>query len=315
MIGDSLKLSFSGKEFVLNVDDTLYFTCNSIEEFAQFSETNGLEVVTNENLDGTKHDETINHSIVTDQREKTVQFAETVRVNIDTEEGMPPLSIEMKSPSSRPKQQGDKLKQINKLRGEFDNLALTLQPTRLILPLPLDLIRGFESNDDTPMKTHSVSNLSGGVKVVVTVDTQDLEDVVLVGINANDRPGLLLDISRGLHALGLQLHHTEASVVQNRSLSIWRCEVIDNAELDAEEVRAVLCSLLENEGGAGAAKQRGLSVIRAMVTDNSSLLGKTLDDVNFRSTYKAAIVAVQKKDKTQVETLADIQFESGSYNA
>ena len=126
MIGDSLKLSFSGKEFVLNVDDTLYFTCNSIEEFAQFSETNGLEVVTNENLDGTKHDETINHSIVTDQREKTVQFAETVRVNIDTEEGMPPLSIEMKSPSSRPKQQGDKLKQINKLRGEFDNLTLTL---------------------------------------------------------------------------------------------------------------------------------------------------------------------------------------------
>lgn len=165
------------------------------------------------------------------------------------------------------------------------------------------------------MNSQSVSNLSGGVKVVVTVDTQDLEDVVLVGINANDRPGLLLDISRGLHSLGLQLHHTEASVVLNRSLSIWRCEAIDNAELDAEEVRAVLCSLLENEGGAGAAKQRGLSVIRAVVTDNSSLLEKTLDDINFRATYKAAIIAVQKKDKTQVETLADIRFGSGLYSA
>ncbi|EJK77635.1 hypothetical protein THAOC_00520 [Thalassiosira oceanica] len=213
-----------GQEFVVNVDDTLYFTCTSLEEFAQFCATNGLEVVTNENLDGTKQDETINQKVVTDQREKTVQFAESV---------------------------------------------------------------------------------------VVTVDTQDLEDVVLVGINANDRPGLLLDISRGLHSLGLQLHHTEASVVLNRSLSIWRCEAIDNAELDAEEVRAILCSLLENEGGAGAAKQRGLSVIRAVVTDNSSLLEKTLDDINFRATYKAAIIAVQKKDKTQVETLADIRFGSG----
>lgn len=279
-----------GQEFVVNVDDTLYFTCTSLEEFAQFCATNGLEVVTNENLDGTKQDETINQKVVTDQREKTVQFAESVRIDIDTEEGMPPLSIEMKSLPSRSKQQGDKLQQINKLR---------------------DVIRGFEPDDDTPMNSQSVSNLSGGVKVVVTVDTQDLEDVVLVGINANDRPGLLLDISRGLHSLGLQLHHTEASVVLNRSLSIWRCEAIDNAELDAEEVRAILCSLLENEGGAGAAKQRGLSVIRAVVTDNSSLLEKTLDDINFRATYKAAIIAVQKKDKTQVETLADIRFGSG----
>ena len=147
------------------------------------------------------------------------------------------------------------------------------------------------------------------------IDTQDLDDVVLVAVNANDRPGLLLDISRGLHTLGLQLHHTEASVVLNRSLSIWRCEAIDNAELDAEEVRAVLISLLDNEGGAGAAKQRGLSVIRAVVTDNSSLLEKTLNDINFRATYKAAIVAVQKKDKTQVETLADVRFESGLCNA
>lgn len=106
----------------MNVDDTLYFTCTSLEEFAQFCATNGLEVVTNENLDGTKQDETINQKVVTDQREKTVQFAESVRIDIDTEEGMPPLSIEMKSLPSRSKQQGDKLQQINKLRGEISIL-------------------------------------------------------------------------------------------------------------------------------------------------------------------------------------------------
>ena len=50
------------------------------------------------------------------------------------------------------------------------------------------------------------NKLSGPSKVVVAIDTQDLEDVVIVGINAVDRPGLLLDISRGLHSLGLQLH-------------------------------------------------------------------------------------------------------------
>ena len=110
---------------MLNVDDTLYFTCTSIEEFAQFCATHGLEVVTNENLDGTKkEDNAINQDIFADQREKkTVHFSETVQVgNIDTEEGLPPRSIETKSLSSRPKLQGDKLQQINKLRGEIYNL-------------------------------------------------------------------------------------------------------------------------------------------------------------------------------------------------
>ena len=51
--------------------------------------------------------------------------------------------------------------------------------------------------------------LAGPAKVLVVIDTQDLDDVVIVGINSNDRPGLLLHISRGLHSLGLQLHHTE----------------------------------------------------------------------------------------------------------
>ena len=50
--------------------------------------------------------------------------------------------------------------------------------------------------------------------------------LVLVGINARDRPGLLLDISKGLLRLELQLRHTEAAVVDERSISIWRCEFL-----------------------------------------------------------------------------------------
>ena len=73
------------------------------------------------------------------------------------------------------------------------------------------MIRGYNPSepfadaDTAPRQTM----LAGSAKVLVVIDTQDLEDVVIVGINSNDRPGLLLDISRGLHSLGLQLHHTE----------------------------------------------------------------------------------------------------------
>lgn len=53
-------------------------------------------------------------------------------------------------------------------------------------------------------------------------------------------------------------------------------------------------ALLEIEHGSQAIKQRGLSVIRAIVTKSSALVGKTVGQVDFRKTYKAAIVAVQK---------------------
>ena len=70
-------------------------------------------------------------------------------------------------------------------------------------------------------------------------------------------------------------------------------------------------SLLENEVGVGAAKRRGLSVIRCVVTEQSKLVGKSLEDINFRETYKAAIIAVQKRDKSKVEDLAEVNFVPG----
>ncbi|KAL7547487.1 hypothetical protein ACHAWF_010781 [Thalassiosira exigua] len=149
-------------------------------------------------------------------------------------------------------------------------------------------------------------------------DTTDMQPAVTFASNVEvveneaGQPGLLLDISRGLHNLGLQLHHTEASVIHGRSISTWRCGLIDDgANPDEGEMQAVLTSLLESEGGDGAAKRGGLSVIRAMVTGDSRLCNKTLDGFNFRETYNAAIIAVRKKDKSEVDDWTDVCFAPG----
>mmetsp|Transcript_18082 Transcript_18082/g.51383 ORF Transcript_18082/g.51383 Transcript_18082/m.51383 type:complete len:1343 (+) Transcript_18082:187-4215(+) len=127
-------------------------------------------------------------------------------------------------------------------------------------------------------------------KIVVTSD----QGFVTVGINNNDRPGLLLDISKGLLSLNLTLRHTEAAVVGTRSVSIWRCELLDSEIPDLEEIWSVLNALLESESGILAVKTRGLRVIRAVITKTSTLIGKTASDIDFRRRYKAGIVAVQK---------------------
>lgn len=168
------------------------------------------------------------------------------------------------------------------------------------------MIRGYDPSEpfgEEVNPTPKETILDGSAKVVVVLDTTDLQDMVLVGINANDRPGLLLDISRGLHSLGLQLHHTEAAVIQNRSVSIWRCEVRNNAHSDSDEIWSVLSALLEKEGSVEAIKRGGLSVIRTIVTEQSRLCGKVLEEVPFRELYKAAVIAVQKFDKSEVDDL------------
>ena len=66
---------------------------------------------------------------------------------------------------------------------------------------------------------------------------------------------------------------------------------------------------MENEHGSQAVKKRGLRVIRAAVTKNSSLIGRTAAEINFRETYKAAIVAVQKGGRNA--SLSSLQFGAG----
>jgi predicted amino acid-binding ACT domain protein len=109
----------------------------------------------------------------------------------------------------------------------------------------IDLIRGLARDEDenTSASIFRSKNgpnrqldLTGAHKVVVTSENE----LVVIGVNANDRPGLLLDVSKGLSRLNLNLRHTEASVVQQRSLSIWRCELINSEIADLEEIWSVL---------------------------------------------------------------------------
>lgn len=65
-------------------------------------------------------------------------------------------------------------------------------------------------------------------------------DLVVIGIDTRDRPGLLLDISKGLSSLHLNLRHTEASVVGLRSISVWRCEMVETELPDLEEIWSML---------------------------------------------------------------------------
>ncbi len=73
-------------------------------------------------------------------------------------------------------------------------------------------------------------------KVVALIE----HHVVVIGIEALDKPGLLLDVSKCLSGLNLNLLHTEASVVGKRSLSIWRCELVGTDVPDLEEIWSVL---------------------------------------------------------------------------
>ena len=77
-------------------------------------------------------------------------------------------------------------------------------------------------------------------QLVVATDSRYSGRLVLIGVNVPDRPGLLPDVFKGLFQLNLQVHHMEAAVLRDRSVSVWRCEFLENKETDVEEIRVVL---------------------------------------------------------------------------
>ena len=118
----------------------------------------------------------------------------------------------------------------------------------------------------------------------------------VLGVSALDRPGLLHDISQGLNRLRVQLLHCEASVVANRSVSIWRLQSMD-ASTTREEIRTVIEALLSPTSGSQASKEKGQRCwrcARARGSGFSALVGRASADVNFRTTYGAAVVAMQR---------------------
>jgi K+/H+ antiporter YhaU regulatory subunit KhtT len=150
-------------------------------------------------------------------------------------------------------------------------------------------------------------------RVIVTA-TDDDTNLVILAIDTADRSGLLLDLSKCIARLQLELHHTEAAVRHGRSLSIWRCESKKLNDEYLAEIWTVLHATLMADKGAQAVKQRGQRVIRAQVCMGSRLAGKTPAELNFRETYMAAIVAVQRDGKgvtPESSSLADFRFCEG----
>ena len=134
----------------------------------------------------------------------------------------------------------------------------------------------------------------------------------VLGVSALDRPGLLHDISQGLNRLRVQLLHCEASVVANRSVSIWRLQSMDSSTT-REEIRTVIEALLSPTSGSQASKEKGQRVLRVRVRGSgfSALVGRASADVNFRLTYGAAVVAMQRGGRAPGGKLGQVKLREG----
>ena len=84
--------------------------------------------------------------------------------------------------------------------------------------------------------------------IIVSETTENDKNLTFIGINVLDRPGLLRAISKELHKLKLQIHHTEAAVYGIRSMSVWRCEELDfDKHIGIEDIwSSILVSQSEN---------------------------------------------------------------------
>lgn len=279
-----------GQDFVLNMDDVLYFT-GLVNEFAKFCDEHGLEVVTNEEeikqhdtgeprnsvINGRRdsakkygpqenshaqEDEGLEGNCQKEEKKGVVRFAsaEVIMEYNDDDGSGSDIESAHSTIATKPHRRhssvlsfaAQKALTINRLTGMCRWVASRLaflSPATLIMlsNCLLDMIRGFDPSeplpDDFEDPEFRESRLDGPAKVVASLDTTGLDALVIVGVNANDRPGLLLDISKELHSLGLQLHHTEASVMLGRSISVWRCSLIDDADKEdpnEEEIEGVL---------------------------------------------------------------------------
>jgi hypothetical protein len=147
----------------------------------------------------------------------------------------------------------------------------------------------------------------------VLVSTDETEKAVLVGVDTKDRPGLLTDISDALRQQGLNIRHSEAKVFGERSLSVWGSEPEHTSKSsprpDLEDIWAAVNAVLFSSDHAIVAKKTtGTQVVRATVTNASSLIGKKPIAVEFRERYLASIVAYQKNGKN---SLLDVEIGAG----
>jgi len=322
-----------GQDFVLNVGDVLYFT-GLVEEFGNFCQENGLELVTNE----VEEDNDVVVDVVgtagggsggqEEDNDRNVEhypqdIDDTILGNKSRNSGHDTAytSLSTKTFTTTSKVRLSVIAEIDSDMGTTKESLLQCDEAERWRSINRvqDAIRGIATTDaegttnirSLPLQQH---RRNANAKIVVVSDTSgdDARPLVVVAVDARDRPGLLLDVSKTLIRLGLNFHHTEAIVGENqRSLSLWRCEVLkDGGVSDIEEIWSVLSAMLEDGSGLEAIKHRGLRVVRAVVTKQSNLVGLNAAEANFREKYKAAIVAVQRGGQSSTEKLSLIQFQA-----
>lgn len=275
-----------GPEFVIEAGDILYFT-GLIEEFGEFCTEHGLQVMTNEVV------------------ENELLPSDDASVDDYNEQGQALRDDESVEDVDQPRP-------VRHERGTTD-IGITLesllradpQERMQVIFRMEDAIRNAKA--DAP----SLPFTDDKDRIVVATDAKDY--AVLIGIDTHDRSGLLLDVVKCLSRLQLELHHTEAAVIGNRSLSVWRCEKTHASSSSGleEEIWSVLNVLLAQDKGVQAMKERGLLVVRARVLKNGRLVGTTAANIDFRKTYKAAIVSIQRDAKNVTESLSNVTFEAG----
>ena len=299
-----------GPDFVLQAGDILYFT-GLVESFGEFCSEHGLEVVTNE---------------VQDDQERGgdhIQSASPVDTPSDNKFDPPGSSDTSTSVITYEDEFGNPIEIYEEDIGFTLESVLETDPRacmRIVYHMQ-DAIRG---------EAHAYQVVTGSEpgkqrRIVISYFGQD--NALVVAIDTTDRNGLLLDVSKCL-SRSFNLQHTEAAVLHGtRSVSIWRCkstksfaqEALTERKKILSELWSQLSSMLSED--SVAAKQRGLRVVRARVLQDGRLIGKTPAQTDFRSTYRAAIAAIMKRNSRHAsiqgdnsgdgENLAEVALEVG----
>jgi uncharacterized protein with PhoU and TrkA domain len=135
-------------------------------------------------------------------------------------------------------------------------------------------------------------------------------DSTLIAINAADRQGPLLDISRTLMSFGIQLHHTEAVVITGRSISVWRCE-LEESNHTLLEIRDSLYDVIQRGGNMNNNKKSTSRIVHAVVIPGSGLAGRRARDVDFQGLYGASLISLQRQGRSKAHVLSKLKLAIG----
>lgn len=215
-----------GQEFVLQVGDILYFT-GLVEGFAHFCEEHGLEVVSE---DFGEMDESTSPSAESRPDDEVTLEVDTLLHSSNSQSQLAPSDeIGFTRDSLLQSDENERWRVINQM---VDQIRMS-GPSNVVKPN-----QHFPSLDSSFVVGNAPQSTEPA-RIVIATDHGD-EPLIVVAVNSPDRPGLLLDLSKAFKRLGLNFRSSEAKVINGRSLSIWRCDVLKDGVSDVDNIWSVL---------------------------------------------------------------------------